>query len=138
MLVRDAMTEGPLTVEPTTAVSEVVEALQTVDFRHLPVVERGALVGMISDRDLRGLLLPQLVDEAALGQIKARYAAPVSELMSSGVITTHAEASMQEAAALMVENSVGALPVVEPSSGNLVGIISYVDILRHLGELLDD
>ena len=60
---RETMTTHPITIHPLTTVARAVQLLQTLDFRHLPVVdERGALVGMVSDRDLRSLPIPVLVE----------------------------------------------------------------------------
>ena len=59
MIARDLMTEAPATVGPTATVRKAVDILQTLDIRHLPVVnDDGELIGMLSDRDLRSLSLP--------------------------------------------------------------------------------
>jgi acetoin utilization protein AcuB len=56
--------------------------------------------------------------------------------MTSDVITVHPESDASEAIDLMIEHRVGALPVVEPDSTKLVGIVSYVDALRAARDLI--
>ena len=52
MIARDLMTPDPLTVTPQASVAEVWDLMREVDVRHVPVVQGGALLGMLSDRDL--------------------------------------------------------------------------------------
>ncbi|MGB0680196.1 MAG: CBS domain-containing protein [Polyangiales bacterium] len=124
------MSADPVTVTPATPVAEAVGLLMDVDFRHLPVVEGDTLVGILSDRDLRGLSAPRLVDAQALEELRARYESPVSSLMTPDVVTIDPESEAAEAAALMLEHRLSAVPVVESQSGNLVGMLSYLDLLR--------
>ena len=68
---RETMTTHPITIHPLTTVARAVQLLQTLDFRHLPVVdEHGALVGMVSDRDLRSLSIPVLVESESSGDVR--------------------------------------------------------------------
>ena len=132
MLVRDVMSEKPVVVHATASVGDAAELLAEHTIRHLPVVEGDTLVGMLSDRDLRSLVAPRLVDESALTDLKARYDSPVSELMSPDVETVDPETELGETIDKMLDLKVGALPVVDPHTGNLQGIVSYVDLLRAL------
>ena len=99
----------------------------------LPVVEEDALVGIISDRDLRDLGVEARDDGAT---VRRTLAQPASQVMSSGVVTVHPESDVAEAIDLMIEHRIGALPVVEPDSTKLLGIVSYVDVLRAARDLL--
>jgi CBS domain-containing protein len=113
----DIMTENPARLGPTATVREAVVALQSLDVRHLPIVdEQGALVGMLSDRDLRGLS-------------QAGLAARVADLMSADVLSVETDTEVEEIVALMLDAKIGAVPVVD-GDGALVGIVSYVDVLR--------
>lgn len=136
MIVQDVMSENPRSVQLETPVSEVVELLMELPVRHIPVLDGDSLRGIVSDRDLRSVSLPRLVDSVALADIKARYDAPVADLMSSDPVTVYPDTDLAEAVDLMLENKVGALPVVDSSSGDLVGIVSYVDVLRASRDLL--
>lgn len=132
MIVRDVMTESPATVAAAATTWEATELLQTLEIRHLPVVEEGELVGILSDRDLDGTRLP--MDQASLDQAMVAARRPVSEVMSTHVITISPEAPLRDVAEAMLENRVGALPVVE--NGDVLGIVSYVDVLRAAAEHL--
>ena len=130
----ELMTENPRTVRVDDSVGEAVEVLQTTDFRHLPVVdEQGELVGMLSDRDLRALELPYSQDAETVGAVLLKARVPVSRMMSSSVVSVGPDADVSELMELMLENKIGALPVVD-GEGALLGIISYMDVFRGLLE----
>lgn len=126
MQARDVMTQRPLTGSVSSSLSEVMETMLDRDIRHLPIVAGDELVGMISDRDLRQFSRALLSDN---GHAKAQLSAPISKMMSSDVLTADPEDNLDELIDLMVENKVGAVPIVD-GDGALVGIVSYIDILR--------
>jgi CBS-domain-containing membrane protein len=126
----DVMTEDPATISVTATVGEAVRLLQALDVRHLPVVDdEGALVGMLSDRDLRGLSFPEMIGEEYLGSIQTALDAPVSSVMSSDVVAVEIEDDVAVIVELMLDRKIGAVPVVDLDD-TLVGIVSYVDLLR--------
>lgn len=131
MLVRDAMSSNPIVIDADASLGEALDILQSNSIRHLPVVKGGALVGMISDRDLQSLV-PRIVDAEALERLMARYDEPVSSVMATDVETLHLEQELDESIDVMLEFKVGALPVIDPSSKSVVGILSYIDVLRAL------
>ena len=132
MLVRDVMTDRVQSAHPNTPVADAAEILFENEIRHLPVVEEGQVVGILSDRDLRSLAMPRLVDQETLQDLRRRYHSPVSELMSPDPIKVHPETSLGEVIDEMTENKISALPVVDPSTGALLGIVSTLDVLRAL------
>ena len=128
----DVMTEDPATISVRGTVGEAARLLQALDVRHLPVVDDdGALVGMLSDRDLGGLSFPELIGEEYLGSIQTALDAPVSSVMSSDVVAVEVEDDVSLIIELMLDRKIGAVPVVD-SEDTLVGIVSYVDLLRQL------
>lgn len=120
----DVMTERPTTIAPGTTAATAARLLEDLDIRHLPVVEGGELVGMISDRDLRGAL-------AASDGGPVSPSAPVVNLMNSNVIRALADDELSDVAELMIDHRIGAVPIVD-ARGMLVGIVSYIDVLRSL------
>lgn len=130
MIVRDVMTENPMTVNESARVTEAMDILQELDIRHLPVVRGAELIGIVSDRDLGSVYRPSLDDEEAVARLEDMYNSSVSEFMSTSLVQVDPESDLREAVQTMLENRVGALPVVDVSSGDLVGILSYVDVLR--------
>ncbi|WP_437594803.1 CBS domain-containing protein [Sorangium sp. So ce1000] len=122
------MTESPRSVRVDDPIGEAVDVLQTTDFRHLPVVdELGELVGMLSDRDLRALELPYAEDAAAVNAALQKARVPVSMMMSSDVVSVGPDADVTELMELMLDNKIGAVPIVD-GEGVLLGIVSYVDV----------
>jgi acetoin utilization protein AcuB len=132
LMANDLMTEDPITVSMSARVADAVRLLETLEIRHLPVVDAdGSLVGMLSDRDLRGLSYPAVVGNEYLVNAQTALEAPISSIMSSDVVSVELEADIAEIVEAMLERNVGAVPVVD-ADGSLVGIVSYVDILRNV------
>lgn len=131
MVVQEIMTRDPFAIEANQTVREAMHRLLSLDVRHLPVLDNGVLVGMLSDRDVRGIASATLT-----GEVTDQLAAAVSDLMTSDPISVDPEAEIGEVIDLMIENKVGALPVV--AEGRLVGIVSYVDVLRYARAELEE
>ncbi|HEY7602275.1 MAG TPA: CBS and ACT domain-containing protein [Methylomirabilota bacterium] len=123
LTVRDVMVTGPVTVRPHETARHAYRLMRDHRFRHLPVVEDGQLVGILSDRDLRPVLLSPTLARARVG-----------ELMSEDLTTVGPDALVEEAASLLVVKKIGCLPVV--ADGRLVGIVTETDLLGVLVELL--
>ena len=128
----DLMTENPVTLCNDVTVADAWRTLTSLDVRHLPVVNaRGDLVGMLSDRDLRALSVPYLVGDEYVGTIAAARDTAVASLMTGDVLSVTPEADASDIVELMLDFKIGAVPVTE-SDGTLVGIVSYVDVLRQI------
>jgi acetoin utilization protein AcuB len=126
------MTEGPASVRTTAPLREAMAILQSLNVRHLPVVDRhGELVGILTDRDLRKYAFLDAWPDGSSDAIASRLDLPVSSFMSRAVFAVSPEADVGEIANLMIDQQIGAVPVVG-SDGTLVGIVSYVDMLREL------
>ncbi len=128
MYIREIMTKEPTCIEVTCSVREAIHQLMELDVRHLPVLERGKLVGFLSDRDLRAIS-PAAFDLEG-GELRRRLDRPVRDIMASDVLTIEPDSEVSDVIDLMVDNKIGALPVVDPNEDTLVGIVSYVDVLR--------
>lgn len=126
MQARDVMTPNPVTHSVSATLAEVMETMLDKDIRHLPIVSGEELVGMISDRDMRQFSRDVV---SMNGRAKSALAAPISNMMSGDVLTADPEDDIDTLIELMVENRVGAVPIVT-GDGALVGIVSYIDILR--------
>jgi CBS domain-containing protein len=96
--------------------------------RHLPVLEEGRVVGVVSQRDLFRSALAVALGYGERAQKTLLKTLRVKDVMSEPAITISPEATIKEAARLMVEHKIGCLPVVEGST--LVGIVTETDILR--------
>ncbi|HEY8368054.1 MAG TPA: CBS domain-containing protein [Thermodesulfobacteriota bacterium] len=128
MRVAQWMSRAPVTVTPDTPVSEAKQVMERQRIRHLPVVERDRLVGIVTDRDIR-LNLPSPATSLSIWEINYLLARlTVGEVMTKQPITIEPDREATEAARLMLEHRIGALPVVE--NGALVGIVTETDLLR--------
>lgn len=134
------MTTEVITAPPTVPVRKALRLLEDLELRHLPVVDGDALVGILSDRDLREFRMDAIKELVEGGAFESGRSldTPISEVMSGLVISVDTEESVRAAIDTMLEYGVGAVPVVDRATGHLEGIVSYVDILRALREDLDD
>ncbi|MGB3633470.1 MAG: CBS and ACT domain-containing protein [Rubrobacteraceae bacterium] len=126
LLVEDSMTHEVVTMTPETTAKEALAASREMRIRHLPVVEEGRLVGVLSDRDLRSAT-PVLGDAARAAALEEIL---VSFVMAREVVAAHPRDPIEQAANTMREKRVGCLPVVE--DGRLVGIITTSDVMEAL------
>jgi len=127
MKVVDVMTKDPLTVTPTESIGQADDLMNTNRIRQLPVVEGKNLVGIVTDRDIRSFLSGSLLDSPEARE--RALASQVREIMTTEPMTVSLDDDLQEAVELMIDEKVGGIPVVDEAEG-LVGIVTYVDILR--------
>jgi CBS domain-containing protein len=139
MDVNDIMTRDPITIDPDAPVGTAIAVMVERKIRHLPVVdERGAVIGIITDRDLRSLALTPgaepYLPAAVRGRLRGIGAAlenvRVNDVMTCNPVTTRSDAAVGQAAALMLERQIGSLPVVD--DGKLVGIVTDRDAVKAL------
>ncbi len=123
MLVRDIMKSPVLSISPDTTLHDAYRTMQEKRIRHLPVVRESALVGVITDRDLR-------LATSALAPSPFSPDRRVSEVMSRQPQTADALDPVEDAAWTMRERKIGCLPVVD--DGRLIGIITGLDLLDAL------
>ena len=124
MFVKERMSPRLITLHPEASLAEARALLDRHRIRHLPVVEEGRLVGIITDRDIRSA-----ASGSSLEQVK------VGEAMTRNVITVAPEAQVQEAAKLLLTHRIGGLPVLK--GGELVGIITETDLLKAFVEIVE-
>jgi acetoin utilization protein AcuB len=128
MLVRDLMTAKPITVDPETPMLEARQRMIEQRIRHLIVVEDDRVVGIVTDRDIR-LNLPSPATSLSVWEINFLLAKlTVRGVMTASVLMVEPDRPLGEAARIMVEHKIGALPVVD--GGRLVGIITESDFVR--------
>lgn len=132
----EIMSKNPVTVDVTSTVTDALTLLHDLNVRHLPVVDGSSLVGIVSDRDLREFAAPAFVEDDQQAEIQQKLATPITEVMASNVSTLDLETDIGEAIDMMLEYRVGAVPVVSSRSQELVGIVSYVDVLRAVRDLV--
>jgi CBS domain-containing protein len=127
MQVAEMMTDNVRYVEVDDPLREAIAAMHDLDVRHVPVLDQGELVGIVSDRDLRAYEASVSGDERP--GVVERMEIPVAEVMNTDVHLLGPEAELVDVIDLMIEHKIGAVPVVDPSTKELVGIVSYIDVL---------
>jgi CBS domain-containing protein len=137
MIASDLMTANPATVTPQTPIAEAWDLMRELDVRHLPVVDGETLVGMLSDRDLGNLDVIRMLTEEGADALRRQLSRPVLQLMSTDVVAAEPEAEVSELVTLLLEHKVGAIPVVTPDTRQIVGIVSYIDVLRVVQKVLE-
>lgn len=134
MLVNKRMTRAPLVVSPGQSLADALRLTRERRIRHLPVVEDGELVGMVSDRDVR-LAMPSPLTEADAERVAFLDRTPVSAVMKREVVTVGPYDTVEDAAKEMRRRRIGAIPVVD-AHGRLLGILSESDVLDAFVEIL--
>ena len=128
MRIRELMTGEPITVKPDVPVFEARQLMLKERIRHLLVTEGTRLAGIVTDRDIR-LNLPSQATSLSVWEVNYLLAKlTVGKVMSRTVITVGPGREVQDAARLMLEHKIGALPVVDGE--RVIGILTETDILR--------
>lgn len=134
--VTEYMSAKVISAKKDVGLREAFFLMREKKIRHLPVVdESGLLVGIVSDRELRR---PNWVDEAP--DIAHVYNLSddlcVADIMNKNVFCLHTYDTLSKAVKALLEQRIGAAPILD-KTGALVGMLSAVDLLHALNDLLD-
>ena len=135
MKVSSLMTTNPLSVAPSDTVQQAQDIMDEENIRQLPVLDGKELIGILTDRDIRSFLGGRSINTLEEREVAMNTA--VASVMTGKPITVAPEDDLREAIELLIEEKVGGIPVVDPEEG-LVGIITYVDVLRSFLEQMED
>jgi acetoin utilization protein AcuB len=129
------MTVNPVTVTVDATLPDIARLMHDKKIRRVPVMDKnGKLAGIISDRDVRenmpspATTLSKWEINTLLDKLRA------SEIMTSPVLVTAPDCPLEEAARVLLEKKIGALPVVR--DGDLVGIVTETDFFRAFVDML--
>lgn len=135
MLVRDVMTPKPVTIGPQQSIGAALARMRRGNFRRLPVVENGKLVGIVTDRDLRlAMNSPYVLREGWYDTYLMEHI-EVRSCMTPNPVVVSPGCALVEAVRMMRAQKFGGLPVVD--DGVLVGIVTETDLLDCLISLLE-
>ncbi|MFH1419610.1 MAG: CBS domain-containing protein [Planctomycetota bacterium] len=133
--VSEYMTRKVISVPSDTGIREAFFKMKKHHIRHLPIVDAdNKLIGIVSDRELRR---PEWVDESldVAHMYRLDDEMSVGDVMISRVHVIHTYDTLRKAVKLLIENHIGAAPVLD-KTGELVGMLSAVDLLRALDDLM--
>jgi acetoin utilization protein AcuB len=116
MRVNEIMNKEPITISPETRVGQALKLMQQHQIRHLPVIKDDFMVGWISARTLREVLLASMLEIITVGDV-----------MVEAPISVTPDTSVEEAARLVHEHRIGGMPVLDGEK--LVGVITVNDLL---------
>ncbi len=123
MRVSQIMKTDPVTIAPNKRVGQALRLMKKHNIRHLPVVQDDKMVGWITSRVLREVLLASMLEIITVGDVMIQ--APITVTPDTGV---------EEAARLVYENKIGGMPVME--GDKLVGVITTMDLLAAFMSML--
>lgn len=134
--VRDLMQEKIVTIGASDRLSTVEDIMTLGRVRHMPVVQGGKLVGVVSERDLLRASLSNLTGFDTSERRAFLNGVEIALVMSAPPIVIEADAPIERAALLMVERRIGCLPVMDGQT--LVGLLTETDLLRYFAGLPRD
>ncbi|MGD9032865.1 MAG: CBS and ACT domain-containing protein [Desulfobacteraceae bacterium] len=129
MLVKDWMSKNVITVDENDSMFDATKIMKKKDIRMLPVMKKGKLVGIATDRDLKRA---SASDATTLEIHELMYflsKIKVKEIMTKDPITIPSDYTMEEAAEVLLENKISGVPVVD-DRGHVVGVITQTDLFK--------
>ena len=133
MDVREIMATDIESVDRNDTLLTVEERMATKQLRHLPVLEQGDLVGIVTQRDLFKAAMSSAMGYGEKAQQAYLRSVRVKEIMTYPVVTISPDTSLAAAAEMIITKGIGCLPVVDGTT--LVGMITKTDLLRRLKAL---
>lgn len=133
-LVRDVMSTSVITVEPATILLDAALLLRGNSIRHMPVVENGQLVGVLTERDVQRCAPSRLIPITEDGYNAVFANATVGRVMIREPKFVSSSTPLLGAMAIMQQERIGCLPVVD--DGLLVGILTRSDLVDTLQRVL--
>ena len=126
MYIRDIMTTNVVTIPSSTSIADAKRIMEAHRFRRLPVVDKGKLVGIVTEHGLEKVSPSQATSLSVWELSYILDKTTVKEIMERNVITVSPDITAEESLALAQSNKVGALVVVE--DGRVVGITTTNDL----------
>lgn len=124
--IAELMTPDPITIDPEARAIDQLEVYQKHRIHHLPVKEKGEIIGMLSRKDLDQFMsiIRMLTTE--------NYDLRVRDIMTTPIFAYYEDVSIDQAAAAMVDNNIHAILVVSRADESVIGILTSTDLLKYL------
>ena len=128
--VRKIMMGSPVTLTPDDTLDLANNVISLGRIRHIPVVEKGKLVGLLSERDLIGAAANRIFGLNQKSKSALLKTESVKSIMKKRLVTVTPDTPIKDAARLMADKKIGCVPVI--SAGALVGLVTTTNVLRYL------
>lgn len=128
IIIADIMSTRVVTIEMDDRLTVAKEIFDQANFHHLLVVDEYKLEGMLSERDLLRAISPNLGSSSETIKDLETLQKRVHQVMTRNPLTIAPHINLDAATRLLLDNNIGCLPVLE--NGNLVGIVTWKDLLR--------
>ena len=132
-VVTQIMMGSPVTLGPEDTLDLANDVISLGRIRHIPVVDAGRLVGLLSERDLMGAAASHVFRLKQKSKSALLKSVLIRDVMKKRVVTVTPETSIKDAAHLMADKKIGCVPVVR--DGAIVGLVTTTDILRYVERL---
>lgn len=129
-IVREIMMGSPVTLKPEDTLDLANDVISLGRIRHIPVVDAGRLVGIVTERDLIGAAASQIFGLKQKSKSALLKTVLIKDVMKKRVVTVMPDTPIKDVAHLMVEKKIGCVPVL--SDGTVVGLVTTTDILRYV------
>lgn len=123
------MTRRVISVKPDTTLKSVRQLFESHRIHHLPVLEHGKLVGILSDRDMLKAVSPGIATAAASARDLATLDKRVHQIMKRGVVTVTSAMTVAAAGQIMLAQGISALPVLD-EHGHCIGMVTSRDFMK--------
>lgn len=130
MKAKDIMVKNVICVEMDERLPNVRKIMETNGFHHLPVIEKGKLVGIISDRDLLRLISPFIDSVSEQPRDLDTLNRAAHQVMTRQPIAVKAETPIEDIVAWLKRVDISCLPVTDDEN-HVIGIISWRDLVSH-------
>ena len=131
MLVEYWMKKNVITIDASDTMLDATKIMKEHGIRHLPVLSKGKLVGILTDRDLKKASPSEATTLEVHELLYLLANLKVEEIMTKNPFTVPADYSVEEAAEILLANKISGLPVVN-GEGDVVGMITQTDIFKVL------
>ncbi|HVO92978.1 MAG TPA: CBS domain-containing protein [Terriglobales bacterium] len=129
-IVREIMMSSPVTLKPEDSLDLANDVISLGRIRHIPVVEDGRLLGLVTERDLIGAAASHIFGLKQKSKSALLKSVRIKDVMKKRVVTVAPDTPIKDAAHLMADKKIGCVPVV--SAGVLVGLVTTTDVLRYV------
>ena len=129
-VVREIMMGSPVSLKPEDRLDLANDIISLGRIRHIPIVDDGRLVGILSERDLIGAAATHIFGLKQKSKSALLKNFSIKDVMKKRVLTVGPDTAIKDAASIMQKKKIGCLPVV--TDGAVIGLVTTTDILRYV------